>query len=689
MTTADFLQMSPLGLKELATKTENLIIRWKPEPASEHRIILDNYPKRVGIVFSGYIKKEFPDSSPTVFNSVRLQKSTITLVGGDVDALRRILRWTTACCQGKGRVPYPFAQKDNAYTQTCLDREAAQVFQIPWLVDELVKHMQKLESRTLQPNDIRALLTKLEYPHEIFYRVVAHVADKTWEDMQKRRAQRQLKKDANGKLLPRERLPSDRFVPVRKEFPFTLGKDVDTIIEERLQQARSPLRPRQPSTPTKPALANPYLPRKQQSIDRRRTADASEQGKNDRADKDIDYKHSAERWPSLPVMKASIRVTPSPQARAISPSTKINWADDINDDLEDSFERLGNLGSIGREATTSHDLDTSTTCKGSTPPVVVAGKAATSKADTGAYQNAVSGTVISEVPSIVVRPVFIASEDKSTGVGADAATSIEIKHKQAQGPIQKRGKKQKWTKLELSEPAKAQSEVEQRAVGTMVQDLPEHGDHGRHEVSAQSISAQEASQRYPPESRASKNRDWRSNKSLSAAGISESEAVPHAFLNRTAGPRVPPKSRGATSKDWRRNGPLPEHLVSRPTSFIYASRGRLSTGSVQANKRGATNSNWRAPPQASGITPDLRKSSAHGLRNPDILHRSPARIPQQSRTDSGKPERGANIARIEAASASQKQKRTAWVDNTSNTSNRNYEHSGYFGSNPYAALDQS
>ncbi|KAK6376940.1 hypothetical protein LTR64_000319 [Lithohypha guttulata] len=173
------------------------------------------------------------------------QSRIVNVVGGDPDAIRKILKWTVDCCKGQGRVHFPFAEKESRYTLTYLDRQAALVLSIPWVVDEADTHLRNLEANFIHPHDVRAIVPRLEWPDEVYQRLAKHIADKTWQDMQKRQLQKR-KKNVDAELLARERLPSDGFVPVRKEFPITLGAEVDKIIEARLRQGRTGQQPRIP-----------------------------------------------------------------------------------------------------------------------------------------------------------------------------------------------------------------------------------------------------------------------------------------------------------------------------------------------------------------------------------------------------------------------------------------------------------
>lgn len=259
MTTDSFFQLSPSALKALKSKSDTLEIRWKPRPAAEYIVLDDKYPKQVSITFFGLFKEQFPALSQTHDLGIKPQSRVVILVGADVGAIRKILAWAVSCCDGRGLSPFPFAQKENRYTLSYLDRQAAALLQITWLNKKIDEHMQVLEGRFIHPADARLLIQQLPHTDAVFTRLVNHIANSTWSDMQQRRALRE-GKHGLGEAAPGERLRSIGFVPLRKQYASTLGVEVNKIINAKIDEAKilkaARVRIRNTVPPLKPPMSS-------------------------------------------------------------------------------------------------------------------------------------------------------------------------------------------------------------------------------------------------------------------------------------------------------------------------------------------------------------------------------------------------------------------------------------------------
>lgn len=176
MSTPCFLLLSPSALKTLKNKTETLEIRWKQRPAAEYIVLDDKYAKEVGIIFFGIFEEQFPRPMQVRTSSLAPAKRVITLVRADIGAIRKILKWALSCCYGRGLSPFPFAQKENRYTLSYLDRQAAELLQISWLAEKVDERMQVLEDHFMHPADARLLVQQLPHTDPVFSRLVDHIA---------------------------------------------------------------------------------------------------------------------------------------------------------------------------------------------------------------------------------------------------------------------------------------------------------------------------------------------------------------------------------------------------------------------------------------------------------------------------------------------------------------------------------
>lgn len=238
MSSPNFFQLSSSALKALKSRPETIEIRWKPRATSHHMIVSEAYPKYVGIAFFTVVKEHFPPINHIGNVAVRPPIRVITLIGEDDDAIRRVLRWARSCCDGKGLVPFPFAQKENRLALSYLDHRAATLLGCVWLAEKINEHITSIVERFIHPADAGLLLRHLPTTDVVFQKLVNYIARVTWHDMQKRRVESHAG-GASVKPVPRQRLHSDGFVPLRKQHADTLGGAVDKIINAYIAAARS------------------------------------------------------------------------------------------------------------------------------------------------------------------------------------------------------------------------------------------------------------------------------------------------------------------------------------------------------------------------------------------------------------------------------------------------------------------
>lgn len=137
------------------------------------------------------------------------------------------------CCHGRCVAPSSFAKEDEPYTTPHLDHEAANLVGSPWLVLKMTNKCKNLQQATC-----RQMMCEVRYEGFLNPLPCSGLSGCTSPITLGSICSRDIllrdqHKMSNIDVRSAKRwMPSDRLIPIRKEFLMTLGRAVDATIEE-------------------------------------------------------------------------------------------------------------------------------------------------------------------------------------------------------------------------------------------------------------------------------------------------------------------------------------------------------------------------------------------------------------------------------------------------------------------------
>lgn len=135
------------------------MILHKKHAGADSTILLDTFPRKVAVAFSGLIRSKL--SAPQQaqqFTTVR-----VTIEGGDPDRLRKVLNAASNSCSGTGIIPYREAPGTTPFVEASLDREAALVLKDDVYVANVTQYMRSRLNGSLSTHEISRLRATGKY----------------------------------------------------------------------------------------------------------------------------------------------------------------------------------------------------------------------------------------------------------------------------------------------------------------------------------------------------------------------------------------------------------------------------------------------------------------------------------------------------------------------------------------------
>jgi hypothetical protein len=164
--------ISRLGDRKGGTCT----VVWTDVKNGYQQVLLEDYPKQVGVAFSKLFSDHFPSlNKVNLTNLAKLPSNQVLVVGGKPDVHKVILRWIVSCCQGKGLQEFPTYDVER-FTKYCMIRENAEILGVTYLIQAMEKRMNEIANVQVHSKDIRALYELLGREHPLVKEIVSKTA---------------------------------------------------------------------------------------------------------------------------------------------------------------------------------------------------------------------------------------------------------------------------------------------------------------------------------------------------------------------------------------------------------------------------------------------------------------------------------------------------------------------------------